>query len=302
MQIFEGKNMFGKIEGNSIPVFASKTESNSDNQKKLASWINAQSDQFREMVEQIRENVHCINSSPVVIKNTGIQLISEINKIAMMIGFSTLLGSLTETDKRSKRVAWPISVSKNLEKRQFYTFSEHNQDAKLHTDSQYLKYPEEVVSLWSIRPDISGKGLSYYANIQNIVHEMSTSIEGQESLQIFEKENIPFRVPSAFTQDPDSKIPEVIYGKVLAQNSFIRYREDTIQAGYKAINQKIPPEIKKALNVIALAMHKVQSDFFLLEAGDVLWINNHNHLHARTEFSDLDRLLFRIRYNFTQKQ
>jgi alpha-ketoglutarate-dependent taurine dioxygenase len=252
------------------------------------------------LAEQIQESAHRANSSPVVLRNTGIQSVSKESRGAIMIGFSALLGKPTPTDKKNKKVAWPISVPKNADKIKFRTFSEHNQEAKLHTDSQYLQSPEQAISLWSIHPDSSGEGLSYYASAQDILHEMTSSLTGQESLQILQREDIPFRVPSSFMQNPDSDEPEIIYGRVLGRNPAIRYREDTIQAGYKAIYQKMPSEVERALQDINTAMNKVKSNFFLLEAGDVLWINNHDHLHARTPFSDLDRLLFRIRYNFSQ--
>lgn len=300
MQVIKGDKLFGKIRQNPPQIYI-EDENNSSKQKELCRWINTQSGQFLEMAEQIRESVHCSTSCPVLIKNTGIDAAMENCRISMILGFSTLLGVPTSTDKKVKRVVWPISVPRNLNQVKFRTFSEHNQEAKLHTDSQYFQSPEQAISLWSIRPDSSGKGLSYYASAQDILHEMASTPTGQESLQILQEEDIPFRVPSSFMQNPDSDQPEVIYGKIFAQTPEVRYREDTIQAGYDAIGLAIPPEIKKALQDIVAAMNKVQSDFFLLEAGDVLWINNHNHLHARTEFSDLKRLLFRIRYNFSQQ-
>ncbi|QQS59556.1 TauD/TfdA family dioxygenase [Candidatus Peregrinibacteria bacterium] len=300
MRILEGNNIFSNIQ--QLPPFLGKEdESNIMRQQELGMWINSQSVQFGELAEQIKEGVHCTNSTPVVLKNTGIQSVSKESRTAIMIGFSTLLGRPTPTDKRNKKVAWPISVPKNADKINFRTFSEHNQEAKLHTDSQYLQCPEQAISLWSIHPDGSGEGLSYCASAQDILHEMTAHSAGQESLQILQREDVPFRVPSSFMQDPNSNQTEVIFGKIFGQNPVMRYREDTIHAGYDAINQIMPPEIEKALQDISTAMNKVQSDFFLLEAGDVLWINNHDHLHARTPFSDLERLLFRIRYNFSQQ-
>jgi alpha-ketoglutarate-dependent taurine dioxygenase len=176
------------------------------------------------------------------------------------------------------------------------TFSEHNQEASLHTDSQYSEYPEDFFSLLCIKKANCGGGLSSILKLSDILSELEQTKEGNKCIKILSTNKFPFIVPSVFSKKDKLKY-EFNFGYVLSKNE-IRYREDILE---KAL--ELNPSYKTTENLFALNLLKRtinQSNktlSFYLEEGDIIFINNKSTLHGRSSFVDTDRHLLRVRLN-----
>ena len=82
----------------------------------------------------------------------------------------------------------------------------------------------------------------------------------------------------------------------------MRYRRDTLEAGLRNSGLKLSTALTEALAAVEKAIHKnKQLSRFYLEDGDVLVIDNLRVLHGRTAFTDRQRHLLRVRFNFRGK-
>ena len=76
----------------------------------------------------------------------------------------------------------------------------------------------------------------------------------------------------------------------------IRFRLDTIEAGFKCCPELATPERLWALDYFNKFSQSYQNRIELkLTDGDIIFVNNHRVLHGRTAFSNNDRLLLRVR-------
>jgi len=227
----------------------------------------------------------------IVIKETGIDKVSKELAQLGSIAVSSLLGSPTPTTPRSPVIAWPITY-KPESRSSHKTFSETNSEASFHTDSQYLDHPEKYFGLFCIKPDKFGDGISQVVDGNSIIHNLSKS-HGKSVIDELRKK-YPFKLPSIFTKDDQELEPEVIWAPILSNNQ-IRYRNDTLMGALALESITVPDTQLQALQSFEEVLQKSDVINYSLEAGDVMFVNNHRMLHGRTAFQDVNRLLYRVR-------
>lgn len=176
------------------------------------------------------------------------------------------------------------------------TFSEHNHEADLHTDSQYSEYPEDYFALLTLNKAKCGGGESLILLLSDIIAELKASSLGKKILDILSNSNYPFIIPSVFKKK-DNDEAEFNYGKIISGNH-IRFRVDTV---LKAINQLPHYCSQEQINAFNIFTDLIRSTNktrrFYLEQGDCVFINNKTTLHGRSSFEDYERHLLRIRMN-----
>jgi alpha-ketoglutarate-dependent taurine dioxygenase len=204
--------------------------------------------------------------------------------------FNEKIGTPVSHDLNDNYV-WHIkqNIQSNSE---IMTFSEHNHEASLHTDSQYSINPEDFFSLLCLKKANCGGGQSNLLKLTDLVNELKLTDEGNKCLTILNKYKFPFITPSAFNSNH-----QVNFGYILKNNE-IRYRIDVIEKAFEKLPQSKTKEKLFALNYLK---HTIQNSpniiSFHLNEGDIVFINNKTVLHGRESFEDPLRHLIRVRLN-----
>lgn len=253
-------------------------------------------DTFHHKITQIRQMM-MDGKDYCVLKNLPIDRMSPESFRLFVIGFSALFGEPTKTDKKIGKVAWkikpdPKAFGTNL------TFSQHNGEAELHTDTQYFDKPENIATLYCVNPDKNFDGANSLVNIRTIEKFMRSSDEGEKNWNVLMTSLFPFRVPTIFTNNRDDNEIEIIHKPIITKDIPIRYRKDTIQNAIKTGQVSITSEQSNALEEFNKVLNNpsfATSNF--LNRGEALFVNNHTTLHARTSFEDYERFLYRVRIN-----
>lgn len=177
------------------------------------------------------------------------------------------------------------------------TYSEHNHEADLHTDSQYSEYPEDYFALLTLKKASCGGGISYVLKVEDIIAELNESEKGKTVLNIIQTTEYPFIVPNVFKKNKNQIEPEFNFGPIL-ENGEMRFRVDTIQKALDYNPDFCTKEQKEAFSfLVDLVRTTKHTKKFYLEEGDLIFINNKTTLHGRSSFTDNNRHLLRIRMN-----
>jgi len=245
-----------------------------------------------EMYTRIKNDLDTIGY--IVITNTDIEVDDMERCNSFFVETSEAIGEPQGHDANGK-IIWDIKS--NASSKSFIkTYSEHNHEAQLHTDSQYSFYPEDYFGLLTLKKAECGGGISYLLSLEDILTELRQLPNGEEIIDTLSNTSYPFIVPNVFKQD-DSLESEFNYGPILRENE-IRFRIDTFEKallkldGYCSEKQL---EAYQALKKIALESKNTKS--FFLEEKDLIYINNKTMLHGRGQFTDNNRHLLRIRMN-----
>ena len=262
----------------------------------------------KKLVDQFRYNLPEIYSFSQEVKKTllvkpnfaiikGLQfnsLPTEVRDL-FILAFNASMGYATPTDQVNKKVLWPVKAELNPTVKNL-TFSQRLGEAEYHTDTQYFAEPEEFFSLWCIVPDKNGEGLNGLVSADYIISEIKTRPDGEEILNTLKNTKFPFRVPSVFTADGTDTDIEYFLGSILSENPKIRYRKETIDKGVLASGIKLSPTQVKAINAIEEILQNPKEVVTnLLEKDEVIFVNNHELLHNRTDYHDPERFLIRVR-------
>ncbi|MEB3274391.1 MAG: TauD/TfdA family dioxygenase [Prochlorothrix sp.] len=203
------------------------------------------------------------------------------------------MGTLVEHNPGKKDYVWPIRAVKSQSS--LKTFSEHNEAAPLHTDSQYRAQPEHFVAMWTIQPAQCGGGASDLLDFWQVCQDLEETSSGQALLESLQSNHFPIGVPSIFREPGDRGYIEA---PILGGAVPFRYRYDTMQAGLERAEVANETELSQILDRLNEIVHSSPHRQILhLEVGDVLVVDNHRFLHGRTAFSDPDRHLLRIRFD-----
>jgi len=207
--------------------------------------------------------------------------------------FCRSIGTLVPHNPGQDDFVWPIRpvISRSALK----TFSEHNQAAHLHTDSQYRPQPEHFVAMCMVQTAQCGGGVSELLDFRRVIEDLEQTAGGQALLQVLRTHKLPIGVPSIFREPGDSGYIEAT---ILGGAVPFRYRYDTMKAGLDQVDPSQRAELGAALDrldaVIQASPHRLE---FPLENQDVLLVDNHRFLHGRKAFTDRDRLLLRVRFD-----
>ena len=227
----------------------------------------------------------------VQIDDLGLKDLALENKRYLLFALANLVGEGTATDPRQRRVLWDVKP-RATPPGHFATFSEHDGEAQFHTDTQYYPNPERFFFLYTVQAARCGGGMSYFASATDLIRRMTLTREGCRTFDTLSTVPVPFRIPSAFAHGNQ---PEFTWAPVIAGVPLIRYREDTLLA-CEAVFPEVPwGEIKDALSRLNEAAEHTSTARAQLPDDSIIFVNNHQTLHARTEFRDQDRHLIRVR-------
>lgn len=198
---------------------------------------------------------------------------------------------------RAGTIIWDIkSRDAGSDGNKVITYSEHNHEADLHTDSQYSEYPEDYFGLLTLRKARCGGGESYLLSLEDLLRELSSTAQGREAMKVLRTTNYPFIVPNVFRKKAGEE-PEFNFGPVLRDGE-IRFRIDTFEKALAAAPNLCTPRQLSAFRFLKQHVRASPSmKTFFLEDRDLIFINNKTMLHGRGSFTDSSRHLLRIRMN-----
>jgi alpha-ketoglutarate-dependent taurine dioxygenase len=203
------------------------------------------------------------------------------------------VGILVPHNPGQRDFVWEIKPQNS--KSSLKTFSEHNQYAPLHTDSQYRNHPERFIALMTINQARCGGGYTNLLDFQKAFHHINHTVSGREIINFMANQYFPIAIPSIFQPKNEKKY---ISAKLIAKMPFIRYRYDTLQAGLSLIKDSkfevFQKNLEKFDRLIEESPHRVS---FLSSTNEIVFIDNYRLLHGRSSFLDLNRLLLRTRMN-----
>lgn len=228
-----------------------------------------------------------------IIKWLDFSTMSPRERKIFLLGVSKLIWEPTYTDQLRENVIRDIAPRKNL-KHQVGTISELSGEAEFHTDSQYIPIPEKFFILACQNPAIQwGDSLLIDSEniLKNIKKKSPQCYENMSSYQFL------FLVPSSFTKTWDDRSIELLKAPIVSEEVPMRYREDTIRNAQKLVPTFFTAQHEEILEKIKESIEQSEKMQFRLERNDILVVDNHRLLHGRTDFSDSQRLLYRIRMN-----
>ena len=230
----------------------------------------------------------------IVIKNFHNELSDMESSKRIFLDIAEKIGQAISHDGQNS-IIWDIKNNPKSDSL-IKTYSEHNHEAELHTDSQYSEYPEDYFGLLTLKKAQCGGGRSSLLSLMDILSELRELPNGLKIEKTLRESDYPFIVPNVFKK-VNSKNLEFNFGPILRSNE-IRFRVDTIE---KAISNrpdlctKQQFEAYQALKEIIL--NSINTKYFYLEDRDLIFINNKTMLHGRESFTDSERHLLRIRMN-----
>jgi alpha-ketoglutarate-dependent taurine dioxygenase len=228
----------------------------------------------------------------IVLQNTQIDGDKDSEK-SFLVNLSSAIGTLIPHNPNKKDFVWEIESKPSTSS--LKTFSEHNQHAPLHTDSQYRESPEKLIALMTLRQAKCGGGYTEIADFKEIMQDLQHSALGSKIIDFFRSENFPVAIPSIFQAN---SMPKYVMSKIIQESPLIRYRYDTLKAGLFLMEDNqfdvFHEKIDLFNDFIQLSHHRI---CLLLEPQEIILIDNHRFLHGRSSFTDMNRLLLRTRMN-----
>ncbi len=216
------------------------------------------------------------------------------NEASLRAAFENLCARVgTPAPHVGDKIVWDIRMnasSDNLIK----TYSEHNHDADLHTDSQYSARPEDSFALMTLRPAQCGGGASQLLHLHDILCKLRAQPDGARIEEILRTTDFPFVVPNVFNTNA-TQTHEFNHGPILT-DAGIRFRVDTIAKAIASRPDFVTKEQVEAFESLKKIILECESTIqFHLKTGDLIFINNKTTLHGRSAFTDPNRHLLRIR-------
>ena len=219
------------------------------------------------------------------------------SRIAFYLDYIKTLGIPVPADAGGEIVVWPVQPLKVIPYGHQPTISEVSGEAELHTDSSYRSVPERNIALYCEMPASDGGGATTLMSFESIVNELRNNVEGRETEQFFLNNDIAFPVPDSFASTADAGVTEAVFARVFSEHVPLRFRRDLIESGCRLQKVGAARDTMHHLDILLAAMSRCQIEQYQLYPGDVILVNNHLYMHGRTDFSDGNRLLHRIRFN-----
>lgn len=209
----------------------------------------------------------------------------------LLVALLLYLGKATHTglpEQVKKSIVWKVQPRITSQIGQKPTISQHNEAATLHTDSSYKTHPERYMALLSVNSASDRGGTSIIADGKEVIAKLTQLHSNMQTLQNLK---LTYAIPEVFRSDKNEEFQSF---PIISVDPFvIRYRHDLLDAGAKLSNTA--REATPLLKVFNMAISQAKHRHIHLESGDLLVINNHEILHGRTAFSDMNRLLLRVR-------
>ncbi|MBM4392193.1 MAG: TauD/TfdA family dioxygenase [Deltaproteobacteria bacterium] len=235
--------------------------------------------------------------SAVILPRLGLDRLSPAERCFLLFALSLGIGRPTATDHLTRRIVWNLRACEDrMARGTASTFSEHNEAAPLHTDTQYYAEPERYLLQYFVRSAGCGGGTTELRDGASVVRALERSDAGRRALAVLTRTPLPFRIPAAFTRDGAASTLELTWAPIFGARPALRFRVDTLEAGLAACPEHATPEVRDALRTLYAELAdpcpRVERT---LEPDTLVLINNHEALHGRTAFTDLARHAVRIR-------
>jgi alpha-ketoglutarate-dependent taurine dioxygenase len=240
-----------------------------------------------ELAEQIKQGVYELEKGAgyFLLANTQIDKLETESGKLLSIMLAAAIGVPTRTNPKKDTIAWPIKVDESTRRK---TFSQTNEEASFHTDTQYFLEPERYFALFCVHADQAGYGSNQLLDGWQVIQSLDEQTQAQLS------KDFPFRVPSIFTDEGDKSIQTLHAPIIDRERGIIRYRHDTLLDGL-ATGVKLDKSQLRALEKLEAKLEETEKITHHLLDGEALFVNNHRLLHARSAFKDARRLLYRVR-------
>lgn len=175
--------------------------------------------------------------------------------------------------------AWLVKPRKNAG-----TYSEIAGPAGFHTDSQYHSHPERLFVLACETPASEG-GDNLLIGLED-AQAIALEALGPKAVDRLKQSVWRWSVPKVFQSEttPAVSPPSPIF----REDGTIRWRIDNIVCENDA-DFSLAKAFEQALEA------SPRAEQVRLQSGDVLLCDNWHALHARTDFSDMNRVLYRAR-------
>ncbi|WP_115019224.1 TauD/TfdA family dioxygenase [Synechococcus sp. UW140] len=205
------------------------------------------------------------------------QVLSKPVTAAAVEDFAKGFGDLSLRDGGTG--SWPVQPRKSTG-----TYSEIAGPAGFHTDSQYHQYPEPLFILACNTPAADG-GDNLLISMKD-AYQVALEALGSQAVERMKQSVWSWAVPAVFRSKstPAFSPPSPIFLK----DGTIRWRSDNIVCKNDS-DLSLAQAFEKAIQESSFVEH------VRLESGDVLLCDNWHALHARTDFSDMSRLMYRAR-------
>jgi alpha-ketoglutarate-dependent taurine dioxygenase len=216
----------------------------------------------------------------------------------LSITLASMYGEPTKTDRRLAQVAWPIRFEPNS-KVATPTISQRMGEASFHTDTQYFSAPEETFGLFCVTPDVPGKGTNMLLRVDDVVAALKDAHGDEPLIQL--ATSFPFKVPAEYTFSGTDSENEVTWAPILNEGGTkIRYRRDTIENARKVPGVALDDARLQAMEQLDEVLGSLPSTDYHLGSSDAVIINNETILHARNDFQNPNRHLWRVRTKLDQ--
>ena len=241
---------------------------------------------FVDQLGQAQEG-HC----GVFIAQLGLDALDTNSRAMLAYAVGICMGEPTATDMH--RVIWDVKP-RHTEAGYFSTFSETDQEAAYHTDTQYYPEPEDAFFLYTIEAARCGGGWSQACDARALRADLERSAAWVSD--VLANKPLPFRVPTAFMTTNEPGAVQATIAPVFGDRPFVRYRRDTLEDGLRHFPEYGDADVYRALDEFEerLSTCRYAAEFFM-PRDSLLLIDNHRALHARTRFYDQARHLLRIR-------
>jgi alpha-ketoglutarate-dependent taurine dioxygenase len=196
----------------------------------------------------------------------------------------------------SKQTIWRVAPRPNLDHAP--TFSEAASEAPLHTDNSWVPQPEQYFALLVLQPAKDG-GESLIFPIPELLRDFAQTKGGPAVIRTLSERQFPFATPVVFRSEAErqNQFTPVVTAHVIASPTDFRFRYDSINAGFRVRPDLATDESVNAIETfndyLVGLLHN--SPGTKLQKGEMILANNHTVLHARTNFTDPNRLLLRAR-------
>jgi alpha-ketoglutarate-dependent taurine dioxygenase len=211
----------------------------------------------------------------------------------LILKTTELIGEPISHDAHNS-IVWDIKSNSSVNNG-VVTYSEHSHEAQLHTDSQYSLSPEEAFGLLTLKKAKCGGGESFLLSMENILAELRALPEGDRLERVLRENDYPFIVPNVFKKSSDEL--EFNFGPIISDGR-IRFRVDTLEKALLARPDLCTIEQVEAYEILKdIILNSSATLSFFLEERDLIFINNLTMLHGRSQFTDSNRHLLRVRFN-----
>jgi len=252
-------------------------------------------------LRKLAEHIRALDAHGVVLRNLGLQGLTEERRNAALYALTLMLGYPTSTDQRTGRVAWDVKARpETAGGNRFVTFSERVGSADMHTDSSFYPMPEQQFILYVVNAAQCDGGHSILIDAEDIYHGLHRTPEGAAAFALLSSTPVPFRVPAVYAAgDEQVEIYEaLVFGPPVRSDDMftMRWRYDSIQKGLTARPDMSSPELVEAIEIMHCVAEQEAARFMEQLPTDTLMLaDNHRMLHGRTTYSDERRHLVRIR-------